>query len=90
MKGENDVDVDYVRLGEQIKLWRQKREFTQERLAEMVELSPGFISLIETGKKKMSLKTLLLICEALDVRPNDLLVSNVTIKQTNTGINHKE
>lgn len=84
------MDVDYVRLGEQIKLWRQKRGFTQERLAEMVELSPGFISLIETGKKKMSLKTLLLICEALDVRPNDLLVSNVTINQTNTGINHKE
>ena len=68
------VKTDYVSIGEQIKFWRQQRGLTQEKLAEMVELSPGYISLIETGKKKMSLETLLLICVALNVTPNDLLV----------------
>ena len=68
------MKIDYVLIGERIKFWRHQRSLTQEQLAEMVELTPGFISLIETGKKKMSLETLLLICKALNVTPNDLLM----------------
>ena len=70
------MKVDYVLLGERIKFWRQHRNFTQEKLAEKVELTPGFISLIETGKKRASLETLLFISKELEITLNDLLVGN--------------
>ena len=70
------MKVDYVLLGEQIKFWRQRRNFTQEKLAEKIELTPGFISLIETGKKRASLETLLFISQELEITLNDLLVGN--------------
>ena len=76
------MKADYVLIGERIKFWRQQRELTQERLAKMVELSPGFMSLIETGKKRASLKTLLSLCHALNTTLHDLLVGN-QINQTN-------
>ena len=70
------MEVDYVLLGEQIKFWRQHRNFTQEKLAEKVELTPGFISLIETGKKRASLETLIRVCKELEITLNDLLLGN--------------
>ena len=48
----------------------------------MVELTPGFISLIETGKKRASLETLISICRALNITLNDLLVGNQIIHDT--------
>ena len=70
------MKTDYVLIGERIKFWRQQRKLTQERLAEMVALTTGFISLIETGKKRASLETLLSLCHALNITLNDLLVGN--------------
>ena len=84
------MKTDYAFIGEQIKFWRQQRGVTQEKLAEMVELSPGFISLIETGKKRASLETLLSVCRALNVTTNDLLVGNQIIKDTDYNTEFSE
>ena len=70
------MKVDYVLLGTRIKEQRQRRMLTQQQLAEKVNLTPGFISRIENGKKKPSLEVLLSICEALNITLNDLLVGN--------------
>ena len=70
------MKVDYVLLGTRIKEQRQRRMLTQQQLAEKVSLTPGFISRIESGKKKPSLEVLLSICEALNITLNDLLVGN--------------
>ena len=70
------MKVDYVLLGARIKEQRQRRMLTQQQLAEKVSLTPGFISRIESGKKKPSLEVLLSICEALNITLNDLLVGN--------------
>ena len=67
-------------IGEKISVLRVAADISQEQLAEKVELTPGFISLIETGKKRASLETLLSICRALNITTNDLLVGN-QIKQ---------
>ena len=71
---------DYALIGERIKFWRQKRGLTQEKLAEKVELTPGFISLIETGKKRASLEALLSLCRALNITINDLLAGNQIVQ----------
>ena len=75
------MKVDYVLLGTRIKEQRQRRMLTQQQLAEKVSLTPGFISRIETGKKKPSLEVLLSICEALNITLNDLLVGNQIPKE---------
>lgn len=84
------VKTDSVLIGEQIKFWRQQRSLTQERLAEMVELTPGFISLIETGKKRASLETLLSLCRALNITLNDLLVGNQIIQDSDFNTEFSE
>ena len=70
------MKVDYVLLGERIKFWRQQRNLTQEQLAEIVGVTPGFISLIEIGKRRVSLESLLSICKELEITLNELLVGN--------------
>ena len=84
------MKTDYVLIGERIKFWRQQRNLTQEQLAETVELTPGFISLIETGKKRASLETLLSLCCALNITLNDLLVGNQIIQETDYNTEFSE
>ena len=84
------MKVGYVLLGERIKFWRQYRNFTQEKLAEKVELTPGFISLIETGKKRASLETLIRVCKELEITLNDLLVGNQITQPNDYSIEFSE
>ena len=84
------VEVNYVLLGERIKFWRQYRNFTQEKLAEKVELTPGFISLTETGKKRASLETLIRVCKELEITLNDLLVGNQITESSDYSIEFAE
>lgn len=52
---------------------------TQMELAEITELSVPYISYIETGKKKLSLCTLISIANALSISPNELLIDHLSI-----------
>ena len=70
------MKVNYGLIGKRIKEHRQRRNLTQEMLAELIEVSPGYISLVETGRKKASLETLLSISNVLNITLNELLVGN--------------
>ena len=61
-------------IGQAIRFYRRKKGISQYKLAELTELSPSYISEIETGKKTPSLETLLEIAKALDVDLWDLLI----------------
>lgn len=67
------MGIDYRRLGKNIKFYRKQKKLTQEQLAEKIDLSVGFIGQIERGVTKMSLDTLIDICESLDCSAGDLL-----------------
>lgn len=54
-------------LGARIQELRKRGPMTQERLAELVEVSPSFIGPIERGEKLPSLVTLAKIAQALEV-----------------------
>lgn len=58
---------------EKIRDIRKKLGMTQEKLAELVDLSVNYISEIENGKKKPSLKRLGQIAKALGVPASYLL-----------------
>lgn len=62
-----------VKLGKEIKKYRKKLDLTQEQLADKVRVSTTHIGLIETGKRRVSLKTLQKIASVLGVRVNEIL-----------------
>ena len=61
-------------IGENIQKHRKELGLTQAELAEMVQISTVHMSHIETGTASLSLSTLLNLCVALKVTPNDLLL----------------
>jgi len=60
-------------IGQRIKRAREKKQLTQEQLAELVDLSPMHISVIERGAKPPKLETLINIANALGVSTDTLL-----------------
>lgn len=68
-------------LGDKIRETRLKCGLTQDRLAEMVDISTNFMSLIENGRN-MSVETLVKIADALGVTV-DYLLSDTSQVQSN-------
>lgn len=56
-----------VQLGKNIAKYRNKKNLSQEKLAELVELSREYITRVERGQKNISLKKLFAIADALEV-----------------------
>lgn len=67
------MGIDYKALGQNIKFYRKQKNLTQERLAEELDLSVGFISQVERGITRMSLDTLIELCDLLGCSAGDLL-----------------
>ena len=62
-----------INLGRYIRKYRKRVGLTQEGLAERVHVSTTHIGLVETGKRRVSLKTLQKIASTLGVKAKDLL-----------------
>lgn len=71
------MELDYKAIGKRIKIARIKADLTQERLAEMVEISPTHMSNIETGTTRVSLSAIVSLANALSVTVDDLLCDSV-------------
>lgn len=56
-----------------IKVYREYRGFSQKDLAEAADISPVYLSQIETGRRVGSAKTLASIAQALEVSLDDLV-----------------
>ena len=62
----------YIAIGNKIREMRKLKEITLEELAGKVERDWSFLSQIERGKSVPSLKTLFLICNALEIPLSEL------------------
>ena len=71
------MSLNFILIGERIKLTRKHRGFAQFDLAEKVDKSPVFISYIENGLKCMSLDTFIKVANALHVSADELLQDNI-------------
>lgn len=65
--------MDYVAIGERVRIRRKALKITQEKLAEKIDVSTSFIGHIERGTRKMSVETLYAICKALGVSADYLM-----------------
>lgn len=66
---------DLRQIGNRLLALRKERGLTQTELAERAGLADRTYADIERGSVNMRLTTLIKICEALGVRPNDLMLS---------------
>lgn len=57
-----------------LKEWRKKRGYSQERLAEIIGSSKGYISELESGKRRYNQELLESLADALSCEPGDLIV----------------
>lgn len=67
------MELDYDALGKRVRENRIRRGFSQEKLAEMADLSITHISNIEHAKTKVALQSLVLIANALEVTVDELI-----------------
>lgn len=65
--------MDYGKIGARIRKFRKARGYSQEFLAEKVDISTTHMSHIETGNTKLSLPVLVDIAAALNVTTDALL-----------------
>lgn len=66
------MDIDQA-FGLALRSQRTKRKWSQTDLALRADVDRNYISLIELGKNSPSVRMLYKLCDALDVRPSELL-----------------
>lgn len=71
------MELDYKAIGKRIKIARIKADLTQEKLSEMVGVSPTHMSNVETGTTRVNLTTIVGIANALGITSDDLLCDSV-------------
>ena len=79
------MKFNYFSLGRHIKAARKKKGLTQAWLSEKIDVSPSYVSYIESGTKSMSLETFVLIANELNVSADELLHDNLvnTVRVSN-------
>ncbi len=75
-------DINYKAIGERIKHYRKKKNYTQAKLGDLSGIEPSNISHIERGATKASFPTLLSIANTLDVTLDDLVYDNLKKSRT--------
>lgn len=75
------MDVHLIEVGARVKQAREAKKLSQLRLAEILDVSPSYLSNIEKGKQNMSIMMLFKLCNALDV-PADWLLRNNSPEST--------
>jgi len=79
------MEFSKTELGNRIKRIRRKKGITQQTLAELTECSTTHICYCETGRRHMSIDTLVRIANALHVTADELLIDSLenTVKVSN-------
>ena len=71
----------YKNAAKQIKLLRIKHDLTQERLAEKLNVSPKYISSVETNAKKPSLEFYRNVANLFNVTFDYLFIDSIDVKR---------
>ena len=79
------MSLDYSVIGGRLKEARIKKNLTQEKLAEEIDVSVAFLSRVECGSTKISLSRLVEICEKLEITNGSIL--DGTSKTSSTYLN---
>lgn len=81
-----DGTMDNNFLGRRIKMVRNNRGFTADKLSELCNINESYLMQIEGGKKTPSLPVFIDICNALQISP-DYLLQDILVDNEISGIN---
>lgn len=65
------------RVSDNIRLERLKQRISQEKLAEMVDISTKYLNMIENRKANPTIVIVIKICNALKIRLDNIYLSDV-------------
>lgn len=63
---------DLQKFGKRLKSLRIDRDLTQLELAEILDMSPNFIGMIERGERNTTVENVFNIARALNIKPSNL------------------
>lgn len=63
---------DLQKFGKRLKSLRLDRDLTQLELAEILDMSPNFIGMIERGERNTTVENVFNIARALGIKPSNL------------------
>lgn len=63
---------DLQKFGKRLKSLRIDRDLTQLELAEILDMSPNFIGMIERGERNTTVENVFNIARALGIKPSNL------------------
>ena len=63
---------DLQKFGKRLKFLRLERNLTQLELAEILDMSPNFIGMIERGERNTTVENIFKIARALGIKPSIL------------------
>ena len=63
---------DLQKFGKRLKTLRLERDLTQLELAEILDMSPNFIGMIERGERNTTVENIFKIARALNIKPINL------------------
>lgn len=86
-------EVDYIRIGENIRKARIKKGYTCEEVCEKLQITPHFLLRIEYGRSRITLDRIVEICKVLDVSVEELVGTEEKIEDNifylkNNGIEY--
>lgn len=73
-------DIDLKAIGKRIQNRRKQRGYTQEQLADLLDVSIQMISNLERGNKSIRIENLVNLCDVLDVSTDFILTGKESIQ----------
>ncbi|NMC60374.1 MAG: helix-turn-helix transcriptional regulator [Candidatus Methanofastidiosa archaeon] len=77
-----------MKVGKTIKMLRVKKGYTQKYFANLLEITPSYLSLIESGDRKINMEFLEKISQKLEI-PTSVFVLLASEKSDLEGIDNK-
>ena len=71
------MPFDSQAFGKRLNQYRKDRKVTSNMLGEAVHVNPSHIRQIESGKRSPSIDSLVDICNALEISPDDLMADSL-------------
>ena len=74
-------NIDYMLIGQKIKRLRSMNYLTQEKMAEICDISTSYLGHIERGSRKLSLETAYKIANCFNISLDSLIIDGIIFEE---------
>ena len=84
------MELDYKSLGKRVRTARMKKGYSQEQLADILQISQAHVGHIESGRSTPALPTFVKLANALDTTTDALLFDSLQVSLDSYDLDFKE